>query len=160
MRQTRLSRHMVATQQVRKNMVWGQTRNDLRVWLIERGGYVYAKASKYLSGLQLLEHQNIDHPQSPLQGSTWLTDPPTPTDRLVQLPTQGSSNHVRIHAAHDREHDCQDNFLHSIEVVHISHESWPSWIVRYSLYKWALLHTCGVCTRTSLQGSSTVSSSL
>jgi hypothetical protein len=101
---------MVATQQVRKNMVWGQTRNDLRVWLIERGGYVYAKASKYLSGLQLLEHQNIDHPQSPLWGSTWPTDQPTTIDILGQLPTQGSSNHVRIHVTHDREHDSQDSF--------------------------------------------------
>jgi hypothetical protein len=34
----------------------------------------------------------------------------TPIDRLVQHPTHGSSNHVRVHAAHECEHDCQDSF--------------------------------------------------
>jgi hypothetical protein len=50
--------------------------------------------------------------------------------------------------------------LHSAEVVHIPHESWPSWIARYLLYKWAPLHTFGLCTRTSLQGYLIVSPSL
>jgi hypothetical protein len=34
----------------------------------------------------------------------------TPTDRLGQFPTKGSSNHVRVHATHDREQGCQDSF--------------------------------------------------
>jgi hypothetical protein len=50
--------------------------------------------------------------------------------------------------------------LHSIEVVHIPHESWPSWIAGYSLYRWAPIHTSGVCARTTLQGCSMVSHSL
>jgi hypothetical protein len=94
-----------------KNMVWGQTRNGLRVWLTESGGYVYAKASKYLNRLQLLEHQNIDHTtESTAKDRPNQQSQLRPTDRPWQFPTQGPSNHVRIHAAHDNEHDCQDSF--------------------------------------------------
>jgi hypothetical protein len=50
--------------------------------------------------------------------------------------------------------------LYFAEVVHIPHESWPSWLAGYSLYRWALLHTSEVCTRSSLQSCSMVSSSL
>jgi hypothetical protein len=50
--------------------------------------------------------------------------------------------------------------LHSVEVVHLPHESWPSWIAGYSLYRWAPLHTSRMCTRTSLQGCLMVSPSL
>jgi hypothetical protein len=50
--------------------------------------------------------------------------------------------------------------LHSAEVVHIPHESWSSLLARYPLYRWALLHTSGVCARTSLQCSSMVSPTL
>jgi hypothetical protein len=50
--------------------------------------------------------------------------------------------------------------LHSTEVVHISHESWPSWIAGYSLYRQAPLHTSGVCARTLLQGCSMIFPSL
>jgi hypothetical protein len=39
----------------------------------------------------------------------------------------GSSNHVRIHATHNHEHDTMSTtvmtVLHSVEVVHIPHES-------------------------------------
>jgi hypothetical protein len=51
-------------------------------------------------------------------------------------------------------------FWLSIEVVHISHESWSSLLAGYPLYRWAPLHTSGVCARTSLQGCSIVSPSL
>jgi hypothetical protein len=34
----------------------------------------------------------------------------TPTDKLGQFSAQVSSNHVRVHAAHDSEHSCQDSF--------------------------------------------------
>jgi hypothetical protein len=50
--------------------------------------------------------------------------------------------------------------LYSAEVVHIPHESWSSLPARYLLYRWAPLHTSGVCTKTSLQGCSMVSCSL
>jgi hypothetical protein len=50
--------------------------------------------------------------------------------------------------------------LHSTEVVHIPHESWPSWIAGYSLYRWAPLHTSGVCAWTLVQGCSMVFPSL
>jgi hypothetical protein len=46
----------------------------------------------------------------------------TSTNQLRHLPTQGSSNHVRIHAAHNHEHDYY-NTLYSTKVVHIPHES-------------------------------------
>jgi hypothetical protein len=50
--------------------------------------------------------------------------------------------------------------LHSVEVVHIPHESWSSWIAGYPLYRWVPLHTSRVCVRTSLQGCSMVFPSL
>jgi hypothetical protein len=50
--------------------------------------------------------------------------------------------------------------LHSIEVVHVPHESWSSLLVGYPLYRQAPLHTSGVCARTSLQGCSVFSPSL
>jgi hypothetical protein len=50
--------------------------------------------------------------------------------------------------------------LHSVEVVHIPHESRSSLIVRYPLYRRVPLHTSGVCARTSLQGCSMVFPSL
>jgi hypothetical protein len=33
-----------------------------------------------------------------------------PNQRLIQNSSQVSTNYVRVHAAHDREHDCQDSF--------------------------------------------------
>jgi hypothetical protein len=50
--------------------------------------------------------------------------------------------------------------LHSVEVVHIPHESWSSLLAGYPLYRWAPLHTSEVCTRASLQGCSMASPSL
>jgi hypothetical protein len=48
------------------------------------------------------------------------------------------SNLVRVNAAHDHEHDCQDSF-HSVDVVHIHHESQLSFVVRYALIVWPIL---------------------
>jgi hypothetical protein len=50
--------------------------------------------------------------------------------------------------------------LHSTEVVHISHASRSSLIVRYPFYRRVPLHTSGVCAMTSLQGCSMVFPSL
>jgi hypothetical protein len=50
--------------------------------------------------------------------------------------------------------------LHSVEVVHIPHESWSSLIARYPLYRRVPLHTFGVCAKTSLQDCAMVSPSL
>jgi hypothetical protein len=47
-----------------------------------------------------------------------------------------------------------------VEIVHIPHESWSSLLVEYPLYRWAPLHTSGVCARTLLQGCSMISPSL
>jgi hypothetical protein len=33
-----------------------------------------------------------------------------PNPRLNQKPMPGSTNHVRVHAAHDRENDCYNSF--------------------------------------------------
>jgi hypothetical protein len=46
--------------------------------------------------------------------------------------------------------------LHSIEVVHIPHESRSSLIAGYPLYKRVPLHTSRVCAKTSLQGCSMI----
>jgi hypothetical protein len=47
--------------------------------------------------------------------------------------------------------------LHSVEVVHVTHESRSSSVAGYLLYRRVPLHTSGVCARTSLQGCSMVS---
>jgi hypothetical protein len=44
--------------------------------------------------------------------------------------------------------------LHSAEVVHLPHESRSTLIAWNPLYRQVLLHTSGVCARTSLQGCS------
>jgi hypothetical protein len=69
-----------------------------------------------------------------------------------------STNHVRVHATHDREHVII--VLHSVEVVHVPHGSWSSLIAGYPLYWWVPIQTSGVCARTSLQGCSMVFPSL
>jgi hypothetical protein len=50
--------------------------------------------------------------------------------------------------------------LHSAEVIHVPHGSWSSLLAKYLLYRWAPLHTSGVCAWTSLQGCSMVFPSL
>jgi hypothetical protein len=50
--------------------------------------------------------------------------------------------------------------LHSVDVVHIPHESWSSLILGYPLCRWVPLHTSRVCPRTPLQGCSMVFPSL
>jgi hypothetical protein len=67
---------------------------------------------------------------------------------------------MRVHAIHDREHDCYNSFLCSAEVVHIPHESRSSLIARYPWYRREPIHTSEVCARTSLQGCSIVFPSL
>jgi hypothetical protein len=49
-------------------------------------------------------------PQSPLWGGVDLTNQTNTTNQLRRPPTHGLSNHVRIHAAHNREHGCQNSF--------------------------------------------------
>jgi hypothetical protein len=87
---------------------------------------LYQGFSKYLSRLQHFKKWNIDHTtESTAEIDLTNKSNLTPIDRLGQLPTQGSSNHVRVHAAHDREHSYQDNFTfckgytHSPRVVTI-----------------------------------------
>jgi hypothetical protein len=50
--------------------------------------------------------------------------------------------------------------LHSVEVVHIPHESQSSLVAGYPLYRWVPLQTSKVCAMTSLQGCSMVFPSL
>jgi hypothetical protein len=45
-----------------------------------------------------------------------------PNPRLNQKPIPGFTNHVRVHAVHDREHSYYNSFTLSTEVVHIPHE--------------------------------------
>jgi hypothetical protein len=118
------------------------------------------KASMYLSRLQHLKNGTSITPQSPL----WRIDLTSNTNlhqstnqinsqRKVHLIMWGSVPLMTMNMA-------IKTVLHFAEVMHIPHESGPSWIVGYSLYIWAPLHTSGVCTRTSLQDCSMVSLSL
>jgi hypothetical protein len=112
MRHARRSRFMVSTQQVWEKVVWGQTRNGLHVFgIAESSGCVYTKDSRHLSTTPLLEHRNIDHTtESTVGGGIDLTTQIDTTNQLRHLPTHGLSNHVRIHASHNREHGYQDSF--------------------------------------------------
>jgi hypothetical protein len=72
--------------------------------------------------IPMLEYQNIDHTIASTMGKSIKPTKPTQlTNQLRQFLIQGSSNHVRIHAAYNREHDYY-NSLYSIEVVHIPHK--------------------------------------
>jgi hypothetical protein len=103
--------------------------------------------------------QNMDHTTASYARIDLINQTDTSTNQLRHLPTQCSSIHMSIHAAHNCEHGCY-NSLHSVEAVHIPHESWSSRVARYMYYRWAPLHTSGLCARTLLQGCSIVSSSL
>jgi hypothetical protein len=74
-----------------------------------------------------------------------------PNPRHNEKPISGSTNHVRVHATHDHEHDWYNTFTLSVEVVHIPHESWSSLLDKYPLYRRAPLHTSRMCAKTSLQ---------
>jgi hypothetical protein len=50
--------------------------------------------------------------------------------------------------------------LHSVEVIHIPHESQLSLVAGHPLIRWNPLHTSSVCARISLQGFSMAYSSL
>jgi hypothetical protein len=52
---------MVATQQVQEKGGMRPNKEWLACFNSQKAVAVYTKASKYLSRLQLLEHQNIDH---------------------------------------------------------------------------------------------------
>jgi hypothetical protein len=80
-------------------------------------------------------------------------------DMTQPKPILGFTNHVRVHAAHDREHDCYISFtLQRLYMFPMSHDY--GWKVEYSMYRRPPLHTSEVCARQSLQGCSIVSSSL
>jgi hypothetical protein len=111
--QARLSRLMVATQQVWEiNVTWRFKQGWLtrRFWLAASSGYILPKASRYLSKLQSFQNRTSITPQSPLQRVD-LTNGLTILDSVNQTkPIPGSTNHMRVHAAHDREHDCHNSF--------------------------------------------------
>jgi hypothetical protein len=107
----RLSRLMVSIQQVREkcgmrlNKEWltGLTCRKQWLWL-----WKSFQVSKKTSTPQ---QQNIGHTiESTTKDQPNQQDQLALTNRPKQLPTQGSSNHVRVDATHDREHDCQDSF--------------------------------------------------
>jgi hypothetical protein len=85
-----------------KNMIWrlqkgwltSLTHRKQQCWPIP-------KASSYLSKTQQLESGTSITPWSPLR----RIDLTNKTDQ--NWPNPGSTNHVRVHAAHDREHGCQ-----------------------------------------------------
>jgi hypothetical protein len=65
-----------------------------------------------------------------------------PTLNYLTIPVL--SNYVRVHVTHDCEHNCKDSF-HSVEVVHILHESRLSFVAGYPLYgRSTLTHFWGV----------------
>jgi hypothetical protein len=161
--QARLSRLTVATQQVWEiNVTWRFKQGwlTIRFWLAASSGCTLPKASSYLSKLQSFQNQTSITPQSPLRrvnltngnNHTWLYQA-KPNQSQVPLIMWGSMPLMTMSTA-------VVIVLHTVEVVHVPHESWLPRIAEYSLYGRVPLHTSGVCARTSLQGCSMVFPSL
>jgi hypothetical protein len=144
--QARLSRLMVATQQVREKKIWYESFKQ--GWLT--GGFDSQKAvvitipktSRYISKTPTPQNKTSITPQSLL----WRIDLINKTNQSwLYQPNPGSTNHVRIHAAHDREHGCYNSFTlcrgctHSPWVVIILDSQIP--VVQAS----TLTHFRGVC---------------
>jgi hypothetical protein len=149
---------MVATQQVWEKLDMEVLNKDgwLGSWLAESSGYNYTKASRYLSKLQHLENKTSITPQSPLRRID-LTNKTNQAE--LHQPNPGSTNHVRVYAAHDREHDCYNSFT---LCRGCTHSPWVAIILDsgYPLYRRVPLLTSGVCARKSLEGCSMVFPSL
>jgi hypothetical protein len=149
----RLSRLMVATQQVQKTWYEGY-RKDGWLGLTRRKQWCWPvpKASIYLCKTQHLKSGTSITPQSPLQriDLTNKTDQnwpnhtnPTQVPLIMwgSMPLMIVSTTIMI-------------VWLSSEVVHILHESWLSLLAGYPLYRQAPLHTSRVCARISLQACS------
>jgi hypothetical protein len=125
-------------------------------WFTESSGYKYTKASRYLSKLQHLKNKTSITPQNPLR----RIDLTKKTNQAkLHQPNPVSTIHVRVHAARDREHGCNNSFTFCRGCTH---SPWVAitLIAGYLLYRRVPLHTSKVGARTSLQGCSMVFPSL
>jgi hypothetical protein len=136
--QARLSRLMVATQQVwETNMTWRFKQGwlTIRFWLAAGSGYTLPKASRHLSKLHTFQNGTSIAPQSPLRrvnltnGLTILDSAKSkqtnPNQSQVPLIMWGSMPLMTVSTA-------VITVLHSAEVVHVPRESWlssDSWIL-------------------------------
>jgi hypothetical protein len=114
------------------------------------------KTSRYLSKTPTPQNKTSITPQSPLRRINLINKT---NQAWLYQPNSGSTNHVRVHAAHDHEYDYYNSFTLCRGCTHPD-ESRSSLTVGYPLYRWVPLHTSGVCARTSLQCCSLVSLSL
>jgi hypothetical protein len=109
--QARLCRLMVATQQVREKY-------DMKA--LNKGGLLGAgfdsqqavvitipKTSRYLGTTPMPQNKTSITPQSPLQ---WIDLVNRTNQTWFYQPYLGSTNHVRVHATYDREHNCYNSF--------------------------------------------------
>jgi hypothetical protein len=146
--QARLSRLMVATQQVWEiNVTWRFKQGWLTIgfWLAAGSGYTLPKASRHLSKLQSFQNRTSITPQSQLRrvdltNETNHTQPyqTRPNQSQVPLIMWGSTPLMTASTA-------VITVLHSTEFVHVPHESWLSSDSRI-LIVWAstLTHFRGV----------------
>jgi hypothetical protein len=130
--QARLSRVMVATQQVWEiNVTWRFKQGWLTIgfWLIADSGYTLPKASRHLSKHQSFQNRTSITPQSPLRrvdltnGLTILDsvkpNQTKPNPSQVPLIMWGSMPLMTVSTT-------VITVLHSAEVVHVPYELWLS----------------------------------
>jgi hypothetical protein len=108
----RLSRLLIPTQQVGEKMTWGLFHNEglTWVWLAESGGYnLYQKLLWLIPSYKLF---SLKCDIEPTTECIVIVQPKRTTDQPTQHPNHtntGYSNHARIHAAHNCEHDYHDS---------------------------------------------------
>jgi hypothetical protein len=99
----------------------------------------------------IASQSQCDRPNNPAKPNQFPTKPD---------PSSIPTNHVRVHAAHDHEHDCHDSFFTILTSYTFPMScNYPFQSFTYCM-KDVSLHTSRVCTSKSLQGISMVSSTL
>jgi hypothetical protein len=80
--------------------------------------------NNYALGILVLRSQHLLKVLTSIASRSLTMTDPQPNKIHFDNPTKPSvsTNHVRVHAAHDREH-AVITVLHSAEVVHVTHES-------------------------------------
>jgi hypothetical protein len=106
----------------------------------------------YALGILVLRSRHLLKVLTSIASQSLTVTDPQPNTIHFDKPTKPneikprvSTNHVRVHAAHNREHGCY-NSLHSAEAVHVTHESWLSSDSRILIVPMSTLtHFQGVC---------------
>jgi hypothetical protein len=107
-----LSRLMVATQQVGEKMTWGLFNKEglTWVWLAESGGYDLCQKLLWLIlSYKLFSLKCNIEPTTESTVTVWPKEQLTNHPNIPTIQNPSYSNHVRIHAADNREPGCYDS---------------------------------------------------